>query len=234
MDAQTKQIVAIFDLDSTITTRDTHLAFYLAFLKRRPMRWLNSLPVLLASARYLAGDKDRKKLKQAFLKAYMGGVGIEEAQAFAAEYARHWMDHHVYPGALAQIAEHKAQGHPLILATASYSLYAEPMAKILGFDHVIGTDIELDGGNRIVGKLIGENCRGSEKRDRVLAYLSEKYPSAHKVFYSDDKADAPLLEEADEAFMINPDPKSRDYGVSKGFTILDWRTADQAQDAGSV
>ncbi len=234
MDAQTKQTVAIFDLDSTITSRDTHVPFYLAYLKRRPLKWLNVLPVLLASARYLAGNKDRKKLKQAFLTAFLGGVGIGEAKSFAADYARHWMDHHIYPGALAQIAQHKAQGHPLILATASYSLYADPMAEILGFDHVIGTEIELDGQNRIVGKLIGENCRGSEKCDRVLAYLSEKYPSVHKVFYSDDKADGPLLEAADEAFMINPDPKSRDYGVSKGFTILDWRTVDQPQDAGSV
>ena len=234
MDAQTKQIVAIFDLDSTITSRDTHIPFYLVYLKRRPMKWLNILPVVFASARYLAGDKDRKKLKQAFLKAFMGGVGIDEARSLAADYARYWMDHNVYPGALARIAWHKSQGHPLILATASYSLYAGPMADILGFDHVIGTEIELDADNRIVGKLIGENCRGSEKRDRVLALLSDKYPSAHKVFYSDDKADAPLLEAADEAFMVNPDPKSMDYGVSKGFAILDWRTADQPQDVGSV
>ncbi len=225
MDGGKKQTVAIFDLDATITNRDTHVPFYLAFLRENPKKWLRAMPVLLASARFVAGDRDRKKLKEAFLKGFLGGVTYEAAKAFAKGYADYWMTHRVHEGAIVQIQKHREQGDTLILATASYHLWADPMANILKFDHVIATEMELDADGRITGKLKGANCRGEVKRDRVNAFCADRYPSAHRMFYSDDVADQALLEDVDEPFIVNPDPKSRKYGAEKGFPILDWRTA---------
>ncbi len=234
MDSQNGQTVAIFDLDSTITSRDTHVPFYLAYLRQNPLKWLKALPPLMAAARYLAGDRDRKKLKEAFLNSFLGGVPHVEASAFAKTFAQYWMERHVYPGARAQIGKHKQAGHVLILATASYHLYADHMAEILGFDHVIATQIVLDGEGRIIGKLTGENCRGDVKRDAVRALLAASYPSVHRVFYSDDLADRPLLEDVDEAFLVNPNTRTHQYGKERGLPILDWRTTAASQDAGSV
>ena len=43
------------------------------------------------------------------------------------------------PGARAASTRDKAEGRRLVLATASYRLYADALAERLGFDDVIGT-----------------------------------------------------------------------------------------------
>lgn len=234
MDTNSTQTVAIFDLDSTITSRDTHLPFYLFYLQKHPQKWLKALPVLFASVRYVMAGRERKRLKEAFLRTFLGGVAHEEASAFAKTYAAYWVAHHLRKGAITQIKEHRDRNHPLIMATASFHLYADHIADMLGFDHVIATPIVRDDTGRITGELDGPNCRGEVKRDAVTEYLSQNYPSAHRIFYSDDVADLALLSVVEEPIFVNPNPKSRKVANAKGWPIVDWRNTTPVQEPGSV
>ncbi len=223
MQPSDRQIVAIFDLDRTITRRPSHLAFYSAFLKAHPGKWPGIFRVVAPLLRYQLGGKDRKKLKEAFLQAFLAGRSWGEVDMFAQGFADAWLDRHANPGALERIAWHKGQGHVLVLATASYHLYVDSMAQRLGFDHVVATRIDMDGGGRITGRIDGANCWGAAKRDRVSGLLAQYDPSAHSIFYSDELADLPLLQEVDEPHLVNPDDRARRHGERTGIPILDWR-----------
>ena len=64
----------LFDLDGTITRRDTYLAYLLGFLARHPERLLRAAPLSLAALRYLIGERDNTWLKTTFLRAILGSI----------------------------------------------------------------------------------------------------------------------------------------------------------------
>ena len=102
---------------------------------------------------YLLGLIDRGRLKEIELPA-AGRPGRAGAArpggARASPTARSATN--IMPGARARLAEDKAAGRRLVLATASYRLYAAAIAQRLGFDDVIATDVEYDRQGRTVAR----------------------------------------------------------------------------------
>ena len=75
--------VAVFDLDGTVTRRDTFLPYLRGWLRRHPER-RRRLAILASVIRYLATGRDRGRLKSDLLRACMGGVTLAEADAWSA------------------------------------------------------------------------------------------------------------------------------------------------------
>lgn len=76
------------------------------------------------------------------------------------------------PEALQRIDWHRSQGHELVIVSASLVYYLHPMAERLGFDHVIGVDMESAHG-RLTGRLAGPNVRAEEKPRRLRSWLGD-------------------------------------------------------------
>ena len=73
--------VAVFDLDGTITRRDTYLAYLLGFLGRHPERWSRAAPLPFAVLYHLAGWRSNTWLKTTFLRAVLGAEGVSRHHA---------------------------------------------------------------------------------------------------------------------------------------------------------
>src|SRR5277367_6190 len=65
--------VAVFDLDGTLTWRDTLMLFLGSFLRRRPSRLLRLWRLPFALIGFLALDRDRGVLKSRIIRMVMGG-----------------------------------------------------------------------------------------------------------------------------------------------------------------
>ena len=131
----------------------------------------------------------------------------------------------VLPGALRQIADDRAAGRRLVLATASYRLYVEAIAERLGFDDVIATNsiIGLDG--RVSAKIDGENSYGPAKLRMIQAWLAAQgidRDATRVRFYSDHASDAPVMAWADEPFAANPSARMRWLARERGWPVADW------------
>jgi phosphatidylglycerophosphatase C len=101
------------------------------------------------------------------------------------------------------------EGHEVVLVTASLAPYAEPLGRRLGASRVIATDLEVDGGGRLTGRLAGANCRGEEKVRRLTAVYGDPPPLTWA--YGDSPDDRPMLAHAvhpvevgDEAVQAEP------------------------------
>ena len=132
----------------------------------------------------------------------------------------------ILPGARARIAADKAAGRRLILATASYRLYAATIARRLGFDDVIGTLQQVDGQGRTLARIDGANCYGAAKKDMILAWLREQgleRDAIHVRFYSDHVSDAVVHRWADEAVAANPHPPLLALAKAEGWEVAEWR-----------
>ncbi len=219
--------LAIYDMDRTITRTGTFTPFMIhAALRLAPWR-LIFVPfaalVMLAYAAKLIERKRVKELNQAMLIGRR--IHADRLTPIAEAFAGKMIDHNVYAGALASLAENRAAGRRLVLATASSRIWVEPIARRLGMDDVVATGTIRGLDDYVSHKVDGENCYGPAKLRMIEAWMGlEKLDRAacRIRFYSDHVSDVPVLEWADEAIATNPHAGLRAVARQRGWTIVDW------------
>ncbi len=222
---ETAPIVAVFDLDRTITRMGTFTPF-LVHCVPPGQRTLERLPMAMwLTAIYHLGLISRDKVKARMIDVNIVGSSRAQIAAWADTYVEKCLEGHVRPGALAAIRQHRAAGHHLVLATASFDFYAQVFADILGFDRLIATKSVWDERGRLRAALAGENCYGQVKFNAVQDYVAALIPRPRVIAYSDHHSDVELLRWADEGVAVNPNGRFRRMAVSNGFQIVDWETA---------
>jgi len=223
-------LLAIYDMDKTVTRRATYNGFllHMAFNKS-PWRLFLSLLLPLGLALYALRVWDRARLKQ-FAQILLIGRRVPKARfaKYLESHADLVVGKNVYPQLLARVAEEKAAGYRHVMATASYRLYVEAIAKRLGFDDVIATDLSTDSSGQVLARIDGHNCYDAAKLARVKDWMDSNgldRATCHIRAYSDHVSDAPLLSFADEPFATNPHGPLARLAETKGWPILDWRVA---------
>jgi HAD superfamily hydrolase (TIGR01490 family) len=219
--------LAIYDMDRTVTRAPTYTPFLLhCALRRAPWR-LIFLPLVIGSMlAYVFRLIDRGKLKEINHALLLGGkIHPKDLGPLVESFAARQVATNIRPGALKAIARDKAEGRRLVLATASYRLYADAIAKRLGFDDVIGTGSVIGLDERVHAKIAGENAYGPAKLRMIADWVEKsglKGTHGHVRFYSDHVSDQPAFEWADEPVAVNPHGKLRRLATTRGWAIEDW------------
>ncbi len=191
-----RPIVAAFDLDGTLTERDT----LLPFLRRAVGRPRVALAVARCTPAIVRAARDRDA-RDAGKERLLGLTirGREEAslrtvaRAFAPTVG-------LRADTLAALREHQAAGHETLVISASPSLYVDALASMLAIDHVVATDLEVVDGV-LTGRFAGRNCRAAEKLARLLAWLGERDVELHA--YGNLPDDEAMLARADRAVVVD-------------------------------
>lgn len=222
------QALAIYDMDRTITRRPTYGAFLIhACARLAPWRALLLPAVLLALLAYALRLIDRGRLKEWNYVLLIGrGVAPERLEPVVEGFAERQVAANVLPGARASIAADKAAGRRLVMATASYRLYAAAIARRLGFDDVVATETMRDAAGRIVARIDGANCYGLAKLDMIEAWLQQaglEREAVHIRFYSDHISDAHVHRWADEPVAVNAHDRLVRLAEAEGWEVIDWR-----------
>lgn len=184
--------VAVFDFDGTLTRRDTLLPFL-----RRTRGGPRTSIALLATSLLLLRDRDAAK--EGLLRRLLAGADVDELHTAATVFADVVVERSLRPSMLERVEAHKADGHELVIVTASPELYVGPIGERLGFDAVLGTRLETDGNGHLTGRLQGRNCRGVEKVERLRAWLGS---DAELYAYGDSSGDRALWQFADHAYRV--------------------------------
>jgi HAD superfamily hydrolase (TIGR01490 family) len=219
--------LAIYDMDRTVTKRPTYTPFLLHCATRRaPWRLLFLPLVLLSMLAYVVRLIDRAKLKEINHHLMLGSrIHPRELKPLVDSFAEKQLASNIRPGARAAIARDKAEGRRLVLATASYRLYADAIAERLGFDDVIATGSIIGLDARVHAKIAGENCYGPAKLMMIADWVDKsglKGAHGRVRFYSDHVSDRPAFEWADEPVAVNPHGKLRRLAEQRGWQIEDW------------
>jgi HAD superfamily hydrolase (TIGR01490 family) len=217
--------LAIYDMDRTVTRRATYTPFLLHCAWRLEPWRLLLLPLVAGSMLlYVAKIIDRGRLKEINHRLLLGHKREPRLlKPLIDGFARKTLANNVRPGARAAIARDKAAGRRVVMATASYRLYAAAIAEALGFDDIIGTNSIIGLDERVHAKIDGENCYGPAKLRMIEAWLAaEKLQRAHVRFYSDHASDAPVFDWADEPVAVNPHDKLKRLAEGRGWPVEDW------------
>lgn len=219
--------LAIYDMDRTVTFTGTYTGFLIHVAKHMAPWRLTLFPlVILLMLAYVLRLISRKRLKE-LNQALMIGSHVERARLMprVESYADRVVAGNVRAGALARIARDRADGYTLVLATASYRLYVEPIARRLGFDAVIATDHLSQDLRYVRAKIAGENCYDSGKLRMIKGWMAVQgidRAAAHIRAYSDHVSDAPMLDFADEPFAANPHRPLAKLAAARGWPRVDW------------
>ena len=190
---QSKPTLALFDLDGTLTWRDTLsdlLIRHFGVLRCaaagvRLAPWLLGVPL---------GRVHRDVAKVHVLRHFFGGMPEADFTAIGRHYARHHLPRLLRPQARERLDWHKREGHRVIVISASVVEWIEPWTEAEGIELLATRLARQDG--RITGELAGENCRGDEKIRRLRERLDPG--DYHPIYaYGDTEGDTAMLAIAD-------------------------------------
>ncbi len=193
--------LVFFDLDGTISRRDTLFGYVAGFVRRHPLRAPRYLAVLPTLAGFALGIRDRGDLKGALLHAVMGGAHRSEIQAWTDEYVPKLIARGAFKEALAAIRKHRDAGDHLVLMTATVDLYVPELSRALGFDAYLCSQVSWKE-DRLEGWLASPNMRDEEKASALRRTVA-KFPGRRLVGYGNSAPDLPHLKLVDQAILVN-------------------------------
>ena len=196
----TRPVVAAFDVDGTLTTRDCVTPFLMRATRGRIVLEIARRPVAVAVALI---RRDRDRLKE-IACASLRGRDASELERLGIEFERAFVSRRLRDDTTARLRRHRELGHTVILASASLEPYVFPLGQALGVDAVVCTRLEQDAHGRLTGRLLGANCRGAEKARRVDEWLAGAgLADAELWAYGDSPGDAELLAAADHPVRVD-------------------------------
>ena len=194
-----ERIVAAFDFDKTISTRDNVVPFLRAVVGRtRLTRALLAISPRLARA--ALNDERRDSAKVALVRRTLTGCDAARIAGVAAEFADDVVARHLRPDVVERVAWHRNQGHELVIVSASFTSYLDPIAARLGFTAVLATELAVGDDGRLTGEHVRPNVRGAEKVRRFDEWLGAG--PAFVWAYGDSSGDRELLARADQGVRV--------------------------------
>ncbi|WP_407344755.1 HAD family hydrolase [Pengzhenrongella phosphoraccumulans] len=212
---------AFFDLDKTIIATSSATAFSRPFFDGGLITRGDVLRTAYARFVYLVGraDADQTERLRAQLSALAVGWDVAQVSQIVAETLHELIDPTVYAEAVALIEGHHAAGRDVVIVSASGAEVVEPIAAVLGADHVIATRMTVADG-RYTGAI--DFYAYGENKAAAITELAERvgYDLATSYAYSDSITDTPMLSAVGHAFAVNPDRALRRFAESNGWGVL--------------
>lgn len=197
-----KKIVAYFDFDGTVTTKDTLVPFL--FYVAGTWKFMLNLPYLtMVLAQYRLNIITNEQAKERALTILLKGYTFEYIDKLANSFVHNSLRKYIKAEIFHKIEYHKEHGHKVILISANLGIYLRHWVKQYHVDGVISTEIQFIN-NIATGKLATENCYGKQKVLRLKQYLlSTKQKFDYSYGYGDSRGDYDLLDYVDEGYLIN-------------------------------
>lgn len=188
---EASRTVAVFDFDGTLTRRDSLFPFL--EMVSGLFRYLWGLLLLSPTlARYALGLTPNWKAKEAVLTYFLSGLKDQKLNQLGQRFAVQQIPKMIRPEALERLRWHQEQGHQTVLISSSLEVYLSPWAETVGLNQVIGTQLVSESG-RLTGRILGKNCYGREKVNRLTAWLGNL--NGYCLYaYGDSSGDRELLD----------------------------------------
>ena len=216
----TTRTAAFFDLDKTLISRSSTLAFSRPFYRHG----------LISRSAMIRGAF----AQAVFKRAGAGQARMERIRSQVSQLCRGWPAEgvreivrthldalivpHLYEEARALVAEHHAAGRDVIVVSASGHEVVDPIAALLAADTVIATQMVIADG--VYTGDVAFYAYGEGKAAKIRELAAERgYVLADCYAYSDSITDLPMLEAVGHPTAVNPDRSLRRVAAHRGWPI---------------
>ena len=195
MHDQPTPVVAAFDLDGTLTEGGSVLLWLRRVAGSGNTYWAAlrlAVPLVIGALR---SGHWADSAKERLFKKLLNGREEEQIREVSRTFANDHLAHKARTRIIERLKWHRAQGHEVLIVSASPQLYVDTVAEILHADGALGTRLAVDPKGRLTGGYLGKNCRGTEKIRRLNEWISLRdYPTEPVIYaYGNSRGDRRLL-----------------------------------------
>ena len=211
---------AFFDMDNTVLRVESGMSWVRFLYGRGELPPKMVAKAIYWQALYKLAILD---MDAVFTKLTEGLRGDKEADML--DKCEIWYRDHVAPeiapAARVAIEHHRQAGHLLVLATGSTQYAAGPVARGVGIEHVLSSQLEVSGG--VFTGRPAAFCFGQHKVVLAEAWAARNNVDlAASYFYSDSYNDLPMLERVGTAIAVNADARLRRHARRRGWASPRW------------
>jgi HAD superfamily hydrolase (TIGR01490 family) len=216
----TTRAAAFFDLDKTLISRSSTLAFSRPFYEHGLISRTAMLRGVLAQAvfqRAGAGQLRMERIREQASRLCRGWP-VDGVQAIVRDNLETIIIPHLYDEARALVAGHRAAGRDIVVVSASGHEVVDPIGAILGADTVIATEMVVADG--LYTGDVAFYAFGEAKAAKIRELAADRgYPLADCYAYSDSITDLPMLTAVGYPTAVNPDRALRREATRRGWPI---------------
>ena len=178
-------------------------------------RILSKARVLAVVSKFLPKLNPSKRLKLLQIK----NMPIDKVEKYAFDfYEDHVMPNHIDP-LYNLMKEHIRNGDHVMIISGGYSPYIKVFSDQHGIKGYFATEMAYND-QKLTGKFSGKDCLYGQKTILLEQYLKmNKIDYTNSIAYSDSISDLPLLQWADEAFVVSKQ-HSQSWAKKYGFNEI--------------
>lgn len=186
--------IIVIDFDKTLYKKDSLIEFCKYIYTKKPLQIWTIIPQVIATLLYFLKFIDTKKYKEIFL-LYLYGIDEKQVHTLAKEF---WDNTGMenFNANITSLLNRKE--YRIICISASPELYLSPILNVYEIE-LIGTKLVYENKRY---KIVGENCKGEEKVNRLKKYLNADVTQIEES-YSDSMTDKPLFILSKKAYLVD-------------------------------
>jgi HAD superfamily hydrolase (TIGR01490 family) len=228
----TTRAAAFFDLDKTLISRSSTLAFSRPFYEHGLISRSMMIRGALAQAVFKRAGAGKARMERIRNQASQlcRGWPAESVREIVRDNLETNIVPYLYDEARELVAGHHAAGRDVIVVSASGHEVVDPIGALLGADMVIATQMVIADG-RYTGD-VAFYAFGEAKAAKMRELAATRgYTLADCYAYSDSITDLPMLEAVGHPTAVNPDRSLRRAAARRGWPIQDFTASPSARAA---
>lgn len=214
---------AFFDLDKTVVSKSSTLAFGPSFYRYGLISRADAMRSIAGQLAYRvagASPGQMERIRER-VTGLCRGWPVDRVQEIVARHLDELIVPYVYAEARALITAHRDAGRDVIVVSTSGHEVVDPIASLLGADTVIASRLRVAD-----GCYTGEMefyAYGEAKAARVRELAAQRgYRLPDCYAYSDSATDLPLLLAVGHPHAVNPDRSLRRIARQRGWPVLEF------------
>lgn len=221
--------LALFDLDNTLLSGDTDVEWLDFLVGEGTLDESMHRENAEMDRRYRSGEAGALEYVRFYLRFYPQ-FDLQALAAWRAQFLQERIEPRILPAGRRLIESHRRD--LVAIVTATNRFLTEPIAGLLGVEHLIATEPQIADG-RFTGDVIGVPCMREGKVERLEAWLTSRrlsLSSFHESwFYSDSINDVPLLERVTHPVAVDPDVRLEKTARARRWRVITLREAPAAR-----
>jgi putative phosphoserine phosphatase/1-acylglycerol-3-phosphate O-acyltransferase len=170
--AEGREIAAFFDFDGTLIDGYSAVAFLKDRARRRDLPAGEVARLLRAGLDTRSGRGDFERFMRVGTQAFRGH-DAQTLNELGDRLLRGTLGGLLFPEMLEILEAHRRRGHTLVIASSALPFQVEPMARELGFDDILCTQLETIGGI-YTGRVEGPTLWGAGKAAAVREFAERR------------------------------------------------------------
>jgi HAD superfamily hydrolase (TIGR01490 family) len=215
--------LALFDLDNTLLSGDSDYEWAQFLIERGVLeRSQYEARNDRFFRQYQTGELDIGEFLE-FQLAPLARHPREQLDEWHGEFMRTKVRPMIRPKARELVRRHLEDGHLCAIVTSTNAFITAPIARELGVDHLLATELEVKDGE-FTGRPRGTPSFREGKVTRLFEWLGAHALSLASFsaswFYTDSQNDLPLLERVSHPVAVDPDNILRGEAQARGWQII--------------